>query len=99
MANNESINMNNTATESILMSEPEANWTPIVNNKVSLEDLFQLMKIQNNELREQSIKFDVKFNEVKKEIQRQNVNVDKRINEIHARLDEIELENLSLIHI
>ena len=48
---------NNTATESML-SEPEAISTPIISNKVSLEDLFQLMKIQNNELREQSIKFD-----------------------------------------
>ena len=56
--------MNNMATESIIMSEAEANSTPVVNNKVSLEELFQLMKIQNNELREQNIKFDVKFDAV-----------------------------------
>ena len=110
MADNENISINNTATESLLLSEPEANSTPIMNNKVSLEDLFQLMKIQNNELREQSIKFDTKldnfnhkinqfdeqFNDIKKEIKNQSCNSDKRLNEIHERLDKIEL---SLIHI
>ena len=92
MADNESINMNNTATESML-SETEANSTPIISNKVSLEDLFQLMKIQNNELNDKLNQFDEQFNDIKKEIKKQNYHIDKRINEIHARLDEIELEN------
>ena len=57
--NNESINIEN--TESLLLNEPHANSTPIMNGRVSLEDLFLLMKIQNNELKEQSITFDVKL--------------------------------------
>ena len=40
MADNESINMNNTGTESILMSEPEANSTPIVNNNLLAHTFF-----------------------------------------------------------
>ena len=90
MADNENTSIDNTATESLLLNEQQANSTPIINSKVSLEDLFLLMKTQNNELREQSIKFDVKFDEVKKEIQRQNVNVDKRINEIEIQCDSIQ---------
>ena len=43
--NNKSISINNTATESLLLNEPQANSTPITSNKVSLEDLFQLMKV------------------------------------------------------
>ena len=111
--NNESINIENTATESLLLNEPQANSTPIINSKVSLEDLFLLMKIQNKELKEQSIKLDVKFDELKNEIKKRNFNVDKRINEIELEnkkvIDKLELNkddkvsssgnDLSLIHI
>ena len=41
--------------------------------------------------------FDEQFNDIKKEIKKQNCNFDKRINEMHARLDEIELENKKVI--
>ena len=86
---NESMNLNDTGTESVIMNGVTANSTP-VGNKVSLDDMFQLMKSQSHEL---NVKFDEKFNEMKNEIQRQNCHIDKRINEILARLDEIELEN------
>ena len=49
-----------------------------------------LFEIQNN-------KFDEKFSDLKSdinEIKKQNCNFDKRINEMHARLDEIELDCL-----
>ena len=98
MANNESVNMNDTATESIIMSEAAANSTPVVNSKVSLEDVFQLMKMQSNELNERFKELKEQNSDLKsdiKEIRRQNCNLDKRINDIHARLDEIELENKS----
>ena len=112
MADNESISINNTATESLLLNEPQANSTPIINNKVSLEDLFQLMKIQNNELKEQSIKFNIKldnfndklnqfdeqFNDIKKEIKKQSCNFDKRLNEVHVRLEKIESQCLTTVN-
>ena len=63
MADNESISINNTATESLLLNEPQANSTPITSNKVSLEDLFQLMKLQNNELNDKLNQFDEQFND------------------------------------
>ena len=62
------------------------------------------MKVQNNELNDKLNHFDEHFNDIKKEIKKQSCNSDKRLNEIHTWLDEIELENkrgvdLSLIHI
>ena len=67
--NNESVEMNNTDTESIILNEINANSTPrAIDNKVSLEDLFILITTQNNQfqlLREQiDEKFDEKFNQI-----------------------------------
>ena len=93
MADNENISINNTATEYLLLNEPQAKSTPIINNKVSLEDLFQLMEVQNNELNDKLNQFDEQFNDIKKEIKKQSCNFNKRINEIETRLDELELEN------
>ena len=47
--NNESVDLNDTATESVIMNGIVANSTP-VGSKVSLDDLFQLMKSQSHEL-------------------------------------------------
>ena len=47
--NNDSIEINNTATESILLNGISANSTPrAIENKISLEDLFILIKTQNS---------------------------------------------------
>ena len=44
--NNESIEMNNTETESMILNEISANSTPMaISNKVSLEELFQLIDV------------------------------------------------------
>ena len=57
--NNDSIEINNTATESILLDGISANSTPrAIENKISLEDLFILIKTQNSVLKEQ---IDEKF--------------------------------------
>ena len=95
--NNESSNIENTATESLVLNEPQANSTPIINNKVSLEDLFQLMKIQNGQLNNKLNQFDDKlnqfdeqFNDIKKEIKKQSCNFDERINEIEIQCDSIQ---------
>ena len=58
--NNESANLNETETESMIMMGVNAKST-LTSSKVSLDDLFQLMKIQSNELNE-------RFNEQKSEI-------------------------------
>ena len=84
--NNESINVENTATESLVLNEPQANSTSIINDKVSLEDLFQLMKIQNGQLNNKLNQFDEQFNDIKKEIKKQSCNFDERINEIEICL-------------
>ena len=86
--NNESMSIEN---------EPQANPMPIISNKVSLEDLFQLMKIQNGELNNKLNQFDDKFDDIKKEIKKQSCHYDKRLSEIKTRLNEkIELENKKL---
>ena len=91
--NDESVSLTDTETESMIMSGVNAKSTPTI-SKVSLDDLFQLMKAQNNNLNakfdEQSVKFNEKFDEVKNEIKRQNFNFDKQINEINARYENIQ---------
>ena len=63
---NESVNLNDTGRESVIMSGVTANSTP-TSSKVSLDDLFQLMKIQSSELDAKFNKFDKKFNELKEQ--------------------------------
>ena len=108
MADNESINVENTNTESLMLSAPQANSTPIVNNRMEENNIIKMMKLLFNE---QSVKFDTKldnfneklnqfdvqFSDIKKEIKKQGCNLDKRLSEIKTRLDEkIESENKKL---
>ena len=85
--NNESVNLNDTETESMIVSGVNAKSTPII-SKVSLDDLFQLMKVQSNELNAKFDEQNIKFDEVKNEIKRQTGYFDKQYDEV-----------LSLIHI
>ena len=48
------------------------------------------MKIQNNELREQSIKFDEKLDEMKNEIKEQNDNFDKHFEELNMKMNKVD---------
>ena len=107
--NNESSNIENTATESLMLNEPQANSTPIVNNRMEENDIIKMMKLLFNE---QSIKFDTKldnfneklnqfdvqFSDIKKEIKKQGCNLDKRLSEIGTKLDKIESENEKIIN-
>ena len=86
-------------TESQIMSEGDQS-TSVISKRTEGNEIVKIMQtlfeIQNN-------KFDEKFNELKEqnsdfkndinEIKKQNCNIDKRLIEVHARLDEIELEN------
>ena len=105
MADNESINVDNTNTESLMLSAPQANSTPIVNNRMEENDIIKMMKLLFNE---QSVNFDTKldnfneklnqfdeqFNDIKKEIKNQSCHYDQKLREIKTRLDEkIESEN------
>ena len=67
--NNESINIENTATESLVLNEPQANSTPVINNKL-------------NQFDDRLNQFDDKFNDIKKEIKNQICHYDKRLSEI-----------------
>ena len=48
------------------------------------------MKIQNNELREQSIKFDVKLDEMKNEIKERNDNFDKHFEKLNMKMNKVD---------
>ena len=107
--NNESVETNNTDTESIILNEISANSTPrAIDNKVSLEDLFQLIKTQNNQLREQidekfvqqNIKFHDKFNQLNSTFNVKFDSFDTKLNVLkkQSNLQNVKL-NLSLIHI
>ena len=86
MANNNKTSI----TESEIMSEG-IHSTPIPTKRVEKNDVIKMMRLLLDEkFNEQNIKFDVKFDEVNKEIQRQNVNDDKRINEIEIHCDNIQ---------
>ena len=97
--------INNTATESILLNGISANSTPrAIENKISLEDLFILIKTQNSVLREQidekfeqqNIKFDEKFEQQNikfdGKFEQQNLKFDDKFNQMNSKF-------MSLIHI
>ena len=83
--NNESVSLNDTETESMIMSGVNAKSIPTI-NKVSLDDLFQLMKVQSNELNAkfdaQNVKFDEKFNKLDEKFNAQSAKFDEVKNEI-----------------
>ena len=103
--NNNSLEMENTATESILLGI-NANSTPkTIENKISLEDLFTLI---SDKFEQQNLKFEDKFNqmnstfnvkldsfenELKKQNKLKNVKLNQLEEKLDKRINEIELEN------
>ena len=57
----------------------------------------EIIKMMQTLFNEQKNNFNVKFEEVKKEIREQGCIYDKRLSEIETRLGEIELENKKVI--
>ena len=104
--NNNSLEMKNTATESILLGI-NANSTPrTIENKIS-EDLFTLI---SDKFEQQNLKFEDKFNqmnstfnvkldsfenELKKQNKLKNIKLDQVEEKLDKRINEIELENKS----
>ena len=93
---NNSMEVNNTDTESILLDKISANSTPrAVENKISLEDLFILIKTQNSVLKEIDEKFDSLENELKKQNNVRNIKLNQLEEKLDKRINEIQLENKS----
>ena len=87
--NNNSVEMNSTDTESILLDRISANSTPrAVENKISLEDLFTLIKTQNRVLKE----IDEKFDSLENELKKQNNVRDVKLNQLDEKLKKVENE-------
>ena len=92
MANNSEISV----TESEIMGE-SIHSTPAPTKRVEENDVIKMMKLlfdeQNTRLDNFSDKFnqfDEQFNDIKKEIKKQNCNFDERINEIEIHCDSIQ---------
>ena len=87
--NNSMLCVNNTDTESILLDKISANSTPrAVENKISLEDLFALIKTQNSVLKE----IDEKFDSLENELKKQNNVRDVKLNQLDEKLKKVENE-------
>ena len=94
---NNSMEINNTDTESILLDKISANSTPrAIENKISLEDLFILIKTQNSVLKEIDEKFDSLENELKKQNNLQNVKLDQLEEKLEKSKNEIQRQNCNI---
>ena len=93
--NNNSVEMNSTGTESILLDKISANSTPrAVENKISLEDLFTLIKTQNRVLKE----IDEKFDSLENELKKQNNVQDVKLNQVDENYEsKMGVENSSCL--
>ena len=75
--NNSQISM----TESVVMSEGIVHSTPVPNNRAENKEIMEMMQMLFNT---QNNNFNVKFDEIKNEIKKQNINFDNRITKVEV---------------
>ena len=87
--NNNSMEIENTETESILLERHISSTPKIVENKISLENLFTLI---NDKFEQQNSKFEDKLNQM-------NSTLNVKLDSFESELKKQNTLQLSLIHI
>ena len=83
--NNNSMEMDNTETESILLERHVSSTPKAVENKISLEDLFTLI---SDKFEQQNVKFstfNVKLGSFENELKKQNTVQDVKLDQLNEK--------------